>query len=203
MDFGKPLSSAKRLFNILKTTPHFSVRLLPLGIKGRAPLRRLLSSEELSTKLEEGATIARDCDSTEEVVSSSSGSGSTSDDKEKDSNDLGSKQLQPASENEIANRAHEKLRWVLKLKVIGQKKSKALTFSLVPPRLSIIQTPLSVQDLVLSLTVSLKVEGSLSDAPLRDKCKGKNATKGHSKRHKKKGKTSYASFLYPIEQDEL
>ncbi|GFS36783.1 hypothetical protein Acr_00g0048010 [Actinidia rufa] len=49
----------------------------------------------------------------------------------------------------------------------------------------------------------LVIKRRLSDAPLYDKCKGKQAAEGPSKRHKKKGETSSAFHLSLVEQAML
>ena len=71
------------------------------------------------------------------------------------------------------------------------------------PSLPIVQTPLLVQDSVLAFIVSPKVKRRLSDAPLHDNCKGKQAAEGPSKRHKKKGEMSSAFHLSLVEQAVL
>ncbi|GFS38258.1 hypothetical protein Acr_00g0056550 [Actinidia rufa] len=69
--------------------------------------------------------------------------------------------------------------------------------------------PLAVQGLppvpqpVLAITILDKVESSLLEATLLDKCKGKQPSEGLSKRRKKKMGTNTAFTLSPGEQTEL
>ncbi|GFZ03437.1 hypothetical protein Acr_16g0000610 [Actinidia rufa] len=112
-------------------------------------------------ELGEGAAISKEHNSYEGAASSSSSSGKTSDD---DNEFAGEDEIKHSytGDNE-ANLSLGEVR-------MGPKFKKL------------------VQDPILVLTVSPEVKGSPFDAMLYDKCKGKLAVEGPSKRHKKKGK---------------
>ncbi|GFZ15827.1 hypothetical protein Acr_25g0002360 [Actinidia rufa] len=151
-----------------------------------APLHRSLILEELSAQLDKGATIAREHDSFEEAASSSFSSGLAIDDEK---------------EEEAPQLVRSKQRVAALVLLLSSDFDNSYNLGL--SQLQFVDEDI-IEHSYIRDSAQEKfrwVEVSLFDAPLRDKCKGKKAVEGLSKRQKK-GKTSSAA-LSPIEQAEL